>query len=130
MAPRSPTSTRSTSICATAGVPLFKADRGVPPIMGLLPIYRCLSIFTLLFSNVCPTFRSLISVFMVEAQALSRFLRACDPVAKVGGGDEDGTLEAKVEKLTDQLSSMQEQLAQVVSRVPGGAAAASARDGQ
>ena len=28
--PRSPTSTCSTSICATAGVPLFKADRGAP----------------------------------------------------------------------------------------------------
>ena len=25
---------------SVAGVPLFKADRGAPPVMGLLPIYR------------------------------------------------------------------------------------------
>ena len=26
---------------SVAGVPLFKADRGAPPVMGLLPIYVC-----------------------------------------------------------------------------------------
>ena len=27
-----------------AGVPLFKADRGAPPVMGVLPIYRSVSL--------------------------------------------------------------------------------------
>ena len=29
-----------------AGVPLFKADRGAPPVMGLLPIYRSTGMYT------------------------------------------------------------------------------------